>query len=210
MDIDKLNSRKLRAALYLIPLTMMLAASLGYIVEICRALPFSAGLIAVFYHCLFLISLSAVCTNLTMEIYLSLLQGAGKSGIDDILYGGSHIFPIRASLFVAIFIVCDILLSQFVEYQSSIQSLIMLIPPIAIFMNAHHFISGRLRNVGGMYIIFNDSFKSIFSYFVDDASYLCFISNDGQTISTAVKTTDIDFEKLEAEFAQNKLTRRGQ
>jgi hypothetical protein len=189
---------------------MMLSASLGYIIEICRALPFSAGLIAVFYHCLFLVSLSAVFANLSMEIYLSLLQGAGKSGIDDMLYGGSHIFPIRASVFVAIFIVSDILLSQFVEYQNSIQSLIMLIPPIAIFMNARHFISRRLRNIGGMYIIFNSSFKSMFSYFIDDASYLCFISNDGQPISTDVKTTDIDFEKLEAEFAQNKLTRSNQ
>jgi hypothetical protein len=207
MDIDKLNSRKLKAALYLIPLIMMLAASMDYIIEICHDLPLSASLIAVLYHCLFLISLSAVCANLTTEIYLSLLQGGSKSGIEEILYGGSRFFPTRAAVFVVIFIICDILLSQIIAYQSSIESLMLLIPPIAIFINARHFLSGRLRNIGGVYIIFNDTFKAMFSYFIDDAGFLCLISDDGLTISSGVNTTDIDFEKLEAEFAKNNFKR---
>jgi hypothetical protein len=207
MDTDKLNSVKLRAFLYLTPFVLMLAGSFSYIIEICRDFPLSASLPLVAFQCLFLLSLSALFANLTTEIYLTLFQRAGKSEIDNILYGGSSIFPLRAGVFVTIFILGYILLTQVIPYQSTLQTLMLLIPSVAIFMNAHHFISGRIRCIGGVYLIFKERFSVVFFYYVDDSGYLCIFAQDGQSINTGVKTTDIDFEKLEAEFAQNGLKR---
>ncbi len=207
MDVQKLNSVKLRAIFYLIPFVLMLAASMSYLLFIIRVFPFYARFPAILFQFLFLLSLSNVCANLTMEIYLTLIQGAGKSEINSILYKGSCFFPLRAALFVVIFIACFIVLTQTTNYTSAIANLIMLVPPFAIFINARYFISGRLRFIGGTYLVYTDSFKKIFSYFADENGFLCFITENGQTIKTEILTIGIDFEKLVAEFSHNNLNK---
>lgn len=208
MSAQKLNSGKIKAAIFLIPFALILCASMPYILIVLRAFSPSVSIAVTAFHLLFILSLSAVCGNLMTEIILSLIEHAGKSEINKLLYKGKILFPIRPLLFVIIFIVFYIILTQIISYQSPVQRLVLTVPSIAILLNARNFISSRIRYISGCYIIYKNKFHTVFSYFVNDKDSFCVITDDGTRIVTGINTADFDYSKLEAEFSKNSLKSR--
>lgn len=203
MSAQKLNSGKIKAAIFLIPFALMLCASMPYILIVLRAFSPSVSIAVTAFHLLFILSLSAVCENLMLEIILSLIERAGKSIINQLLYKGKVLFPIRPLFFVIIFIVFYIILTQIISYQSPVQRLVLIVPSIAILLNTRHFISSRIRCISGSYIIYKNKFQAVFSYFVNDKDNFCVITDDGTSVDTGISTADFDYSKLEAEFSKN-------
>lgn len=161
-------------------------------------------LFSVAVHLFFILSLSAVLSNILIEAFLSLLERSSKSCVFETLYGGRRFFPLRSYVFVAVFIIAYIFLSLNTN-QSILHTLILILPPAAVMFNAPRFLSRRIRCLNGSYIIYSGRFKTVFSYYENDGGHFCVILNDGKTVDTGIGVTEIDFPKLETEFKNSSL-----
>ena len=91
MDIQKLSDKKYTAALYLIPFVLMLCACLNFIYYTAYTLPTSNFTVFVAFHLLFLLSLSAICGNLMIELFLALFENSKNSSLHNLLYDGQQV-----------------------------------------------------------------------------------------------------------------------
>lgn len=209
INTEKLNSRSFKIIFRLVPFAVLLSGSFNYLAGII----FGGGstnekLSATVIHLLFILALSAVLSNILIETLLSLFERSSKSCLFEILYGGRRFFPLRSYVFVAAFIIAYIFLSAN-SNQSALYMLISVLPPAAIAFNAPRFLSRRIRRINGSYIIYSGHFRTVFSYYTDESGNFCVILNDGKKADTGVNVTEIDFQKLEAEFKNSNLKTGG-
>ena len=205
MDIQKLSDKKYTAVLYLIPFVLMLCGCLNFIFYTAYTLPTSNFAVFVIFHLLFLLSLSAVCGSLMIEFFLALFEDGKNSSLHSLIYGGQMFLPIRTFVFVAAFIAGYIVMMRFLPHMNSLKLLMLIIPSLAIFMNAHHFLSGRVRFINGVYLFYQDRFNIIFSYYKDENGTLVFVTDEGNLLNTGATAASADFYALEAEFLKNGL-----
>ena len=205
MDIKKLSEKKTVLAIYFIPFVLMLCACLNflfYISGVCKA---SVFIPFVIFHLLFLLSLSAVCGNVMIEIFLELLEDNKNSSLNKLLYGGRRFLPVRNIVFVAAFIAGYIYLTGLLSNISALQLFMLVIPSFAILFNARYFVSGRVRLISGTYMFYKNRFYSIFSYYKDENGALVFLTDEGTQVETGNTAADSDFKALQAEFQKNGL-----
>ena len=72
-------------------------------------------------------------------------------------------------------------------------------------MNAHHFLSGRVRFINGVYLFYQGRFSVIFSYYKDETGTLVFVTDEGNLVNTGATAANTDFKAIEAEFMKNGL-----
>lgn len=209
MDYARLNGRLFRAAVLLTPFACLLGVSLPYLLLLLRAVPSPAVLaLAAAEHLLLLLGLTAVCRNLLVELLLWGVTDSGEGSVYRILYGGNRFFPLRSAVFVALFVAGYVLLTQLKPYASPLRALILLVPPVALWLNAPHFLSRRVRTVGGRCFLYDGRFRTVFSYFTDDNGLFCVITDAGKTVSTGVGVSSFDLGALEKAFGKDRQARK--
>lgn len=205
MDIQKLSEKKVVLAIYLIPFVLLVCASLNFLVYLAGAWKISVFVPFVIFHLLFLLSLSAVCGNLMIEVSLELLEDSKNSSLNKLLYGGRRFLPVRNIVFVVAFIAGYVYLTGLLSYISSLQLLMLVIPSLAILFNSRYFVSGRIRFISGTYIFYKNRFCTVISYYMDENGALVFLTDEGTQVATGNTAADSDFKALEAEFQKNGL-----
>jgi hypothetical protein len=209
VDMNRLNGKTFKAAVYLFPFFLMLCACVNFILIYSHTLQPSSYILFITFHLLFLLSLATVCGNLTIELALIIFEDIKKSSLKKLLYSDRRFLPIRPAVFIAVFIVLYVFLLRFVAGFNQLEILIFFVPTVAIFMNAPHFISGRVRFINGRYVFYKGSLNAIFSYQFDEKGTLVFITDDGSQLRSGATAADTDFKALEAEFFKNGLNFSG-
>lgn len=204
MDVQK-DGKKFKAAFYLLPFVLMLCGCLNFIIFVAKFLPASTFAAFAAFHLLFLLSLSAVFGNVAIETCLAMFENRKDSSLHDSIYGGRRFLPVRPAVFVAVFIACYIFLTQLLPYIGSFKLLILIVPSFAVFMNAPHFISGRVRFINGRYMLYQGNFSVLFSYYIDEHGFLVFVTEEGKLLKTDAMESDMNFKAIEAEFLKNGL-----
>lgn len=190
---------------YATPFFIILGGCLNFLVFVAKSLPSAAIFPFVIIHLLLLLSLSCVCGNIMIEICLAAFENREDSALRDLLYGGRRFLPIKSAVFVAVFVVLYLILSQMLTYLSPLKLLILAVPAFAVFLNARYFLSGRVRFINGTYMLYQGGFKTVFSYKTDENGSLVFITDDGEIVKTGIFQADAEFKALETEFHKNGL-----
>lgn len=195
-----------RTAVYIVSFVVLLCASFNYLIYVPQQLlNFGLAVLFIFLHLLFLVSLCAALGNIVIESALSLFNDTEKSEVETRLYGGKRFMPLRSIIFIVVFVVCYIILASPKDYSSDFRELILIIPSVAIVINARMLVSGRIRFINGHYIYYNGKFNSIMSYSADEQGNLVFITEDGALKETGLSKESSDFKALAEEFKRNGL-----
>ena len=204
MDIQKLNSRKFKLAVYFLPFLAMLFACLNFIIYLSGTLPAPAFAAFLIFHLFFLLSLAVCCGNIFIELHLSLSEDK-KSTFFTMLYGGQKFFPTRQAVFTAVFIICYIVLAQLLPFMNSLKLFMLAVPSLGILFNAPYFLSGRIRLIGGQYISYKKRLNTMISYHTGENGTVVFVTDNGKLFDTGITAAGPDFKTLEAELNKNGL-----
>lgn len=208
MDI-KNNGNKYKALFYAVPFCAGLCGSVNFLIFVAKSLPAAAVFAFVVIHLLFLLSISAVCGNIMIEICLFAFENRKNSALRQLIYGGRRFLPVKSAVFVLIFVVLYVILTQMLADINPVKLLVLAVPAIAIFLNSRYFLSGRVRLIGDTYLLFQSGFKAVLSYKTDELGNLVFVTDDGETLKTGVSQADGAFKTLEEEFQKNGLALAG-
>lgn len=201
-----MNFRNNRLILfYIVPFIVILISQINYFINCFSQLDMGKYIIFVFINIIFILSLSQALGNIFIEASLNLSEDKDKTPSLTGFYKEKKFSIIKPLIIIAVFAGLFIFLSVNLREMGILKLLVMLIPPVAIFINSKFLIDYRVRFINSEYLYFKKQFTHIISFFVNAEDNVTFLCDDGNMIETAVNRTSFDFETFKTECIKNGL-----
>jgi hypothetical protein len=209
----QIDERKFRHLYFILPFAALVFSNLGFLIDTAKTMPAKPYFLFIAVHLLFLASLAEVTKKILIELSLEFFEDSKNSIQLKTIFSNKGTFPVKSSIFVAVFVGIYVYLSLGAWSLSYLKLFVMIIPSAALLLDSKYFLSGKIRFISGKYLCFDREkrgFCVMLSCFVNEENKIVFLAVDGTKIETDISVTDIDFCAFEEECRRNGLVLKKQ